>query len=407
MPAFSAPPFTLRRCRPARSRPSTRSATLAMTRYPPARQSDVADNYHGVRVADPYRWLEESDSAETIAWVDAQNRLTRANLDGTRREEIVKQLTKLYDFPRTSVPTRRGRYYFFTHNTGLQDQPVLYVQEHANGQRRVLIDPNGMSADGPVALTALAIDDSGTRAAYGLSKSGSDRQEILIRRVDDGTDLPDRLLWVKFASVAWVKDGSGLYYTRFPEPGTVASGDENYFNQVYYHRLGDDQSLDRLVFDKPDERETVFGVEVSDNDRWVVITAFQGSSDRSEVYVVDRHAKVETPAPVFTGFSAAYAFIESADDRLLFRTGEHAPRGRIISVDPLDPRRPPVELVPESDDKLSSAAVIHRVIVAAYMHNASDTLRMFTLSGEPAGQVDLPELGSITGVSGRPGDDEM
>jgi prolyl oligopeptidase len=376
-------------------------------KYPPAHKSDIVDDYHGTRVADPYRWLEDPDSPETIAWVEAENRLTRSVVDGPQRDQLVARLTRLYDFPRTSVPTRRGRYYFFTHNTGLQDQPVLYVQEHANGQRRVLIDPNGMSADGPVALTALAIDDSGTRAAYGLSKSGSDRQEILIRRVDDGTDLPDRLLWVKFASVAWVKDGSGLYYTRFPEPGTVASGDENYFNQVYYHRLGEDQSRDRLVFDRPNERETVFGVEVSDNDRWVVITAFQGSSDRSEVYVIDRHSEVETPVPLFTGFSAAYAFIESADDRLLFRTDEHAPRGRIVSVDPLDPGRLPVELVPESGDKLSSAAVIHRTIVAAYMHNASDALRMFTLSGEPAGQVDLPELGSVTGVSGRPEDDEM
>src|SRR3954471_20778527 len=297
MPASSARPFTRRRCRRAPSRPSIRSDALSMTRYPPARQSDVADDYHGVRVADPYRWLEDPESAETIAWGEAENQLTRASLDRPGREDIVKQLTKLYDFPRTSVPTRRGRYYFFTHNSGLQDQPVLYVQENAGGPRRVLIDPNVMSADGPVALTALAIDDSGTLAAYGLSKSGSDRQEIFIRQVEDGTDLPDRLLWVKFASVAWVKDGSGFYYTRFPEPGTVAAGDENYFNKVYYHRLGDDQSLDRLIFEKPAERETVFGVEVSDDDRWVVITAFQGSSDRSEVYVIDRHSTADAPVP--------------------------------------------------------------------------------------------------------------
>src|SRR4051795_1182885 len=164
MPGFSAPPFTLRRCRPAHSRPSTRSAALSMTRYPPARQSDVSDDYHGTRVADPYRWLEDPDSPETIAWVEAQNRLTRAAVDGPVRQELVTRLTKLYDFPRTSVPTRRGRHYFFTHNTGLQDQPVLYVQEGTNGPRRVLIDPNVTGAEGPVALTALAIDDSGTLA---------------------------------------------------------------------------------------------------------------------------------------------------------------------------------------------------------------------------------------------------
>jgi prolyl oligopeptidase len=376
-------------------------------RYPAARQSNADDDYHGTRVGDPYRWLEDPDSPETVAWVEAENQLTRSVVDGPRREALVRRLTALYDFPRTSVPARRGRYYFFTHNPGLQDQPVLYVQEGMTGSRRVLIDPNVMSAAGPVALTALAIDDSGELAAYGLSKSGSDRQEIFIRRVSDGTDLPDRLLWVKFASIAWVKDGSGFYYTRFPEPGTVAPGDENYFNTVYFHRLGDDQLLDDLIFEKPNERETVFGVEVSDDDRWVVITAFKGSSDRSEVHAIDRRSDSPKPVPLRTGFTAAYAFIESAADRLLFRTDDGAPRGRIVSIDPFDPQSGVTELVAESDDKLSSAAVIHRTIVAAYMHNASDALRMFTLSGEPAGQVDLPEIGSLTGVSGRPEDDEM
>ena len=376
-------------------------------KYPVAHQSDIVDEYHGIRIADPYRWLEDPDSLDTIQWVQAENQLTRSVVDGPRRDALVRRLTTLYDFPRTSVPARRGRYYFFTHNTGLQDQPVLYVQEGAAGSRRVLIDPNVMTADGPVALTALAIDDSGELAAYGLSKSGSDRQEIFIRRVADGTDLPDRLLWVKFASIAWVKDGRGFYYTRFPEPGTVAPGDENYFNTVYFHRLGDDQPLDDLIFEKPNERETVFGVEVSDDNRWVVITAFKGSSDRSEVYAIDRHSDSPKPVPLFTGFRAAYAFIESAANRLLFRTDDGAPRGRIVSIDPFDPQRRVTELVAESGDKLSSATVIHRTLVAGYMHNASDALRMFTLSGEPAGQLDLPEIGSLTGVSGRPEDDEV
>ncbi len=273
--------------------------------------------------------------------------------------------------------------------------------------RRVLIDPNTMTSEGPVALTALAINDAGTLAAYGLSKSGSDRQEISVRNVDNGVDLPDRLLWVKFASIAWVKDGSGFYYTRFPEPGTVAAGDENYFNQVYHHRLGDPQQADRLIFEKPRERETVFGVEVSDDDRWVVITAFQGSSDRSEIYVIDRRTGMAAPVPLVSGFTAAYAFIESAGDRLLFRTDDGAPRGRIISIDPLDPGRAPLEVVAESEDKLSSAMVIHRTLVTVFLHHASDQLRLFTLAGKPAGNVELPTIGSLTGISGRPDDTEM
>jgi prolyl oligopeptidase len=207
--------------------------------------------------------------------------------------------------------------------------------------------------------------------------------------------------------MAWLKDGSGFFYTRFPEPGTVAPGDEHYFNKVYYHRLGDDQSLDRLIFEKPTERETVFGVEISDDDVWVVITAFQGSSDRSEVYVIDRRAAGSTPVPLVTGFSAAYAFIESVGERLLFRTDSGAPRGRIVSIDPFDRSGSPAEVVAESSDKLSSATVIHGTIVAVYLHNASDALRLFTLSGAPAGHVELPSIGSLTGVTGRPGDREM
>jgi prolyl oligopeptidase len=375
--------------------------------YPTARKSDLTDTYHGTRVPDPYRWLEDPDSAETIAWVEAQNQLTRSAVDGPLRDALIERLTTLYDFPRTSVPTHRGRYYFFTHNSGLQDQPVLYVQEDPHGERRVLIDPNTMRADGPVALTALALNDTGTLAAYGLSTSGSDRQEISVRNVDDGSDLPDRLRWVKFASIAWIKDGTGFYYTRFPEPGTVAPGDEHYFNTVYYHRLGDPQAADRLIFEKPAERETVFGVEISDDDRWTVITAFQGSSDRSEVYVIDRHAAQASLVPLVSGFTAAYAFIESAGNRLLFKTDKSAPRGRIISIDPLDPQQPPLEVVPESEDKLSSAIVIHHTLVVAYLHNASDRLRLFALDGTPIKEIDLPTLGTVTGVSGRPGDAEM
>jgi prolyl oligopeptidase len=375
--------------------------------YPTARRSDVAEDYHGIRVMDPYRWLEDPDNPETVAWVEAQNELTRSSLEGPARDALVKRLTELYNFPRTNVPFKRGRYNFYTHNTGLQDQPVLYVQESPNGPRRVLIDPNAMNAEAPVALTALAVNEAGTLAAYGLSQSGSDRQEIFVRDIETGVDWTDRLRWVKFASIAWVRDGHGFYYTRFPEPGTVAAGDENYFNSVYYHRLSDPQSADRLIFEKPAERETVFDVEVSDDDRWTVITAFKGSSDRSEVYLLDRHDSAREPAPLFTGFNAAYAFIESSGGRLFFRTDDRAPRGRIVSVDPLNPGIAPVEIVAESGDKLSAALIIHHTIVAVYLHNASDAVRLFTLVGAHAADVALPAIGSLTGITGRPDDSEM
>ncbi len=375
--------------------------------YPSSRKSTVADTYHGVRVPDPYRWLEDPDSAETIAWVEAQNALTRSVVDGPRRDALVRRLTTLYNYPRTGVPVRRGGRYFFSHNTGLQDQPVLYVQDGPDATRRVLVDPNAIEGDAPTALTAVALNDAGTLLAYGLSKSGSDRQEILIRDVETGVDRPDRILWAKFVSIAWEKDGRGFYYTRFPEPGTVPEGDEHYFNQVYYHRLGEPQALDRLVFDKPDERETVFSVETSDDDSWVVITAFKGSSDRSEVYLLDRLAPPARPFAVVTGFTASYSFVEAAGGRLLFRTDDGAPRGRIVAIDPSSPGTPPAEVVPEGRDKLSGALVVHHTLVASYLQNASDRLRLFDLTGAPQGEIELPGIGSITGVTGRPDDDEM
>ena len=302
--------------------------------YPSSPRSAVVDTYHGVRVPDPYRWLEDAGSPETREWVAAQNALTRSVLDGPVRDELVTRLTTLYDYPRTGVPFKRGRHYFFTHNTGLQDQPVLYVQDGLDGAPRVLIDPNVMLAEGPIALTAMAPDETGRLLAYARSESGSDRQDLFIRDVDTGRDLPDHLQWVKFVSVAWLRSSEGFYYTRFPAPGSVAAGDENYFNRVCYHRLGDAQDQDALIFDSPAERETVFAVEVSDEDRWVVITAYRGSSDKSEVYLLDREAAGSRPVPLFTGYSAAYAFVESAGGRLFFHTDQGAPLGRIIAVDP-------------------------------------------------------------------------
>ena len=399
--------------------PSPETDISTPHRYPESPKADVVDIYHGVRVEDPYRWLEDPDNPATAAWVEAQNRLTRSVLDGPVRDGLVERLTALYNYPRTGVPIKRGNRYFFMHNTGLQDQPVLYVQDGVDRHPRVLIDPNTMGAPGgpghggPVALTAMEVNAAGTVVAYGLSTSGSDRQEIFVRDVESGADRIDRLQWAKFVSIAWVKDGSGFYYTRFPEPGTVEPGDEHYFNKVYYHRLGDPQERDALIFDKPAERETVFGVEISDDDRWIVITAFEGSSDKCEIYLLDRHQPAAPPAPLFTGFASAYAFIEAAafnsghQTRLFFRTDHRAPRGRIVWVDPSRRDVPPVEVVAESPDKLSAALLIHGTLVASYLENASDRIRLFDLAGRPAGTVDLPAIGSVSGISGRPEDDEM
>jgi prolyl oligopeptidase len=294
-----------------------------------------------------------------------------------------------------------------SHNSGLQDQPVLYVQDGWCGTPCALLDPNALSADGTVALTAMMPDETGARVAYGISRSGSDRQEIVVRDVETAADLPDRLLWAKFVSIAWIADGSGFYYTRFPEPGTVPAGQEQYFCRVCFHRLGDAQDRDGLVFERADQPDTVFQVDVSNDDRWLVVTAQRGASDRSEVYVLDRREPGVLFRALFTGFVSAYTFIEAVGDRLLFVTDDLAPLGRIISVDMSHAATEPVEVVPESSDRLTAAVIAGNRIVASYLHHASDRLRLFSLTGEPHGSVALPGTGSLTGFTGRPGDPEL
>ena len=256
--------------------------------YPPARQAAVVDDYHGVTVADPYRWLETADDPDTATWVAAENALTRAYVDGPARDAVAARLRTLYDYPRTSAPVARGDRLFYAHNDGLQNQPVLYVQDGLRGRRRALLDPNALDPAGTTALTALAVDEGAARVAYALSRSGSDRQDIHVRDVATGEDGRDVVRWAKFASISWLPDGSGFYYTRFPEPGTVPEADESYYNRVCFHRLGDDQAADTLVFERPDDREIVFQTAITGDGRQLVIAGFKGASDKSEIVVLDR-----------------------------------------------------------------------------------------------------------------------
>jgi prolyl oligopeptidase len=387
----------------------SRSQMQTLMNYPPAAQGTVVDTYHGTKVPDPYRWLEGADAAETMKWVDAQNALTRGFLDSPIRESIEKRLTELYDYPRTGIPTKRGNRYFFTHNTGLQPQAVLYVQDGLKGARRVLFDPNALASDGTAALTALAVNDPGTLIAYAISKSGSDRQEIYVRDVETAADRPDHIKWAKFTSISWLKDSSGFYYIRFPEPGTVPAGDENYFGKVYFHRLGDDQSKDRLVYERPDDREIVMATNITDDGQTLVITAFKGSSDKSEVYWMDAARPASKPSALFTGFTASYQFADAVGRRLFFQTDENAPLGRVIAVDLSGtPRAPePIPIVPEATDKLNASGIVHDTLVLSYLHNASSQIKLFALDGKPAGEIPLPAIGSVTGLSGRTKDTEL
>jgi prolyl oligopeptidase len=388
------------------------SAPARAFAYPAASRGDVADDYHGTRVADPYRWLEKSDDPATVAWVEAQNKLTRSVLDRPEREAIRARLTELYDYPKIGIPKKKGNRYFFFKNTGLQNQSIYYVQDGWNGAPRALIDPNTMSADGTVALSYVSPSDDGRLLGYAVSRSGSDRQEIFVRDVATGQDLPDKLVWVKFSGIAWTPDGKGFYYTRYPETGSVPAGDEHYFPKLHYHRLGDPQEKDVKLFEKPTEKEVGVGGAVSHDGRWLLIFPGKGASNKTEVWVQDLKARGGKPIAVFTGYAHAYSVADIVDGRLYARTDRDAPFGRVIAVDltklSKDNRDAPfVEIVPQATDTIQGADILNRKLVVRRLRNASTALEVRSLAGKLEKEIALPGIGSVGGLSGDVDDDEM
>jgi prolyl oligopeptidase len=362
-------------------------------RYPPSRRDPVADVYHGVRVEDPYRWLEDPHSTDTIAWTDAQNALTRAVLDTPLRESLRHELQRLYDYPRTSAPVRRGTRYFFTRNSGLQNQPVLCVQDSAQSTPRVLLDPNALSSDGTIALTAWEPNDAGTLLVYGVSSGGSDWQDLRVRDVESGIDLADHLRWAKFVTISWLADSSGFYYTRFPE-------NSNYHPSVCLHRLGTLQADDTVLFGPSVDPEIAYEVDQSSDHRFLAITTFKGASENSSVTVLE-HATVRWHVD---GFVNAWHFVDAHGDDLLLRTNLDAPRGRIVAVGGDGDMR---TLVAESSDSIVDALLVGGRLAVQCLRNAASRVRLFDVTGHEAGDVPLPGVGSVSEMRGEADGNEL
>jgi prolyl oligopeptidase len=257
--------------------------TPTILTYPHPKTVDQVDDYHGTKVADPYRGLEDTDSADTRAWIESENKLTFHYLDQIPyRHAIHERLMKLWNYERYGVPEQQGGRYFYQHNTGLQNQNILLVADSLNAEPRVLLDPNTLSSDGTVALVGHAVSDDGKLLAYGTAASGSDWMEWRVRDVDTGKDLPDLIKWVKFSGASWTKDNKGFYYSRYDEPKSdTALRDANYFHKLYYHRLGSPQSEDKLIYDRPDNKELGFGGNVTDDGHYLIITVWQGTSPKN------------------------------------------------------------------------------------------------------------------------------
>ncbi len=377
--------------------------------YPPSRELEQIDDYNGVQVPDPYRWLEDPDSDETKAWVEAQNQVTFSYLNEIPvREQIKQRLTKLWDFEKYGIPFKEGDRYFYFKNDGLQNQSVLYCLTSLDAEPRVLLDPNKLSEDGTVALSGMAISEDGKLMAYGLSTSGSDWQEWKVRDVETGKDLPDELKWIKFSGASWTQDGQGFFYSRYDEPNEKTKlEDVNYFQKLFYHHLGKPQSDDVLVYHRPDQKEWGFGGGVTEDGRYLIISVWRGTESKNLVFYQDLTNPAAEVVELINEFEASYSFIDNDGSVFWFQTDLDAPRGRVIAIDTSNPARDQwQEIIPQADETLESVGLLNNQFVADYLKDAHSQIKIFDLNGSFVREVALPGIGSSGGFGGKRYDTE-
>ena len=377
--------------------------------YPPSPRHDQVDFYHGVAVPDPYRWLEDPQSAASRQWIEAQNQVTSAYLETLAgRSAIGDRLTQLWNFERYSTPFKQGGRYFYFKNDGLQNQSVLYTLPSLEAEPRMLLDPNTLSEDGTVSLSGMAVSENGAYLAYGLSSAGSDWVEWYVRDIATGVDTDDRLQWVKFSGASWSHDHQGFFYSRYDEPDETTKLEAvNYYQKLYYHRLGNPQGDDVLVYDRPDQKEWGFGGGVTEDGRYLIISVWKGTDPNNLVFYKDLNVPDSPVVELITEFEASYSFVDNEGSLFWFRTDLEAPKGRLIAIDIAQPERGAwQEIIPESDDTLEGVGLLNHQFVADYLKDAYTTIRIFSLTGELVREVALPGIGSAGGFDGKRGDTE-
>ncbi len=379
-----------------------------MLHYPPSHPDPtVVDVYHGQPVPDPYRWLEDLDSEQTRAWIEAQNRLTFDYLQRIpARQRLLQRLRQLWDYEKYSQPFKEGGRYFYFKNDGLQNQSVLYTQESLEGEARVLLDPNTFSEDGTVALSGIAISRDGRYLAYGLSRSGSDWQEWKVRDIETGEDLPDHLRWIKFSGASWTLDGQGFFYSRYDEPPPGSEYEStNYFQKLYYHRLGTPQSEDVLIYHRPDQKEWGFAGGVTEDGNYLIISVWRGTDPKNLLFYKDLRDPNSPVVELICEFQAEYSFVGNDGSRFWLLTDFQAPRRRLVALD-LDNPGHLQEVIPEAEETLQGVSLIHNQFVAFYLKDAHTQIKTFALDGTCLGEIPLPGLGSASGFAGKRYDTE-
>ncbi len=384
---------------------------LKVKSYPKARVSDHTDDYHGTQVSDPFRWLEDSDSDETKAWIAGQNEVTNDYLvQIDERSRIKKRLTALWNYERYGTPWKRGGRYFMSKNDGLQNQSVLYWSDRLDGDLKVMIDPNTLSDDGTVALNGVSVSDDGKYLAYGVSASGSDWQEWHVREIETGKDLDDHLKWIKFSSASWAPDSKGFFYGRFDSP---AAGKElesvNYYQKLYYHKVGTSQDQDVLVYQDKKNKEWQFGADVTDDGKYVIIDVSVGTDRRNMVYwaPLNKDGKPGKVTRLIDKLEAKYVFVGNQDSVFWFRTDHESPRGKLIAIDIKKPDPSGWKtVIPESEDTLRSVSVVGERLIVNTMHDAHSRITVHDLDGKRLSTLKLPGIGTAGGFQGKPGDSE-
>jgi prolyl oligopeptidase len=374
--------------------------------YPAAQRGDVVDDYFGTKVPDPYRGFEQLDSEQTKQWVNAENALTRPILEKLPTREWVKQrLTQLWAYERYGVAHKAGSHYYFTHNDGKQNQSVLYVTDSLDAPGKALFDPNAAAQDATISLAEYSPSPNGDVVAYAISDGGTDWQVWNFRRVSDGKDIDAGIRRTKFWGVSWARDGSGVYYSLYPARAD-GKGDDAGRPDIYFHKLGDPQERDRLIYKVKNHPTRVPQANVTEDGRYLVITITDGDFQNG-VDVLELGKPGAQPHPLFDKWDAYYTFIGGKGDELYFHTTKDAPNARVIAVNPKHPQPAAWRtVVPAADMALEAAHFVGGRIIAQYLKDAHNSVRIFETSGKQVGEVQLPGLGTTEGFSGEPSDTE-
>lgn len=371
--------------------------------YPETKKVDTIDTYFGVKVADPYRWLEDDNSAETKAWVEAQNKLTFDYLAKIPfRDKIKERLTKIWDYPKMSAPFQEGGKYFMYKNNGLQNQSVLYIMDELESEPKVILDPNTLSQDGTVALSDLAISEDGKYMAYGIARGGSDWNEIMVKDIATGKDIEDHINWVKFSSIAWYKDG--FFYSRYDEPkeGTELSS-KNKFHKIYYHKIGDAQSADKLFFQNENEPLKTYSVQTLKNCDYAFLYE-SGSTHGNTLLFKDLTNERNEFISVVNNDKYEFSVIEIVNNNIFVKTNYNSPKYRLIKIDLANLAEENwVDVIPEKENVLESCSFIADKIVAQYMKDAHSKLEIYDVVGKYIKDIELASLCSVNGFYGKKG----